>query len=81
MKVTQVSYQPLFYPKNKTVIIHLIYLQHENGFLRTQSKLFETETLCVIWYHLPNFKKVKSIDGRVLLLGKVTLLHECFHVF
>ena len=44
---------------------------------------------CAIWYHLYNFKNVKNTPGGVLLsagfkpatLLKLTLLHECFHVF
>ena len=47
------------------------------------------ETLWVIWYHLCNFKNVKSTHGGVLLLAKlqlttllkVTLLHGCFSRF
>ena len=33
--------------------------------------------LCVIWYHLYNFKNVKNTHGGVLLLLKVSVLHGC----
>ena len=33
---------------------------------------------CAIWYHLHNLKNVKNTYGRMLLLVKVALFHECF---
>ena len=33
---------------------------------------------CAIWYHLHNLKNVKNTYGRMLLLIKVELFHECF---
>ena len=34
------------------------------------------ETFCAIWYHLYNFKIVRSVTFKVAI--KVTLFHECF---
>ena len=41
------------------------------------------ETLCLIWYHLYNFKNVKNTHGHgeLLILVKVILLHGCYSRF
>ena len=33
---------------------------------------------CAIWYYLYNLNNGKNTHGGILLLVKVTLLHECF---
>ena len=46
----------------------LVYKIWKYSISRYQTKY---ETLCAIWYHLYNFKKLKNTHGGVLLLAKL----------
>ena len=66
----------------KIFILWLVALMEKHAHKSTKQKwnLFFM-IFCTIWYHLHNFKNVKSIYGGVLPLVKVTLLHGCFSHF